>query len=255
VGICAAIERVRWDAWDEVVTMAPRSYSLAVQHSDALALMLVPDERGERSPHAFLDRIEALLLTGGRDIDPGFYGAAPADGDSGGWPERDAFEIALACRALEIGMPVLGICRGMQLVNVALGGTLIQHLPDVVGNDDHRHTPGAFGDHQVMLEPGSLAALAVGSERASVKSHHHQGVERLGEGLIATGWSVADQVIEAIELPRDQHPFALGVLWHPEEDEASRVIGSLVEAAGNREPHPASHRDTPGGEAEEVGAH
>jgi putative glutamine amidotransferase len=116
----------------------------------------------------------------------------------------------------------------MQALNVARGGTLLQHLPDVLGSDVHRHTPGAFGDHEVRLEPGSLAARAAGSERLSVRSHHHQGLDRLGEGVAATGWSVPDEVVEAIELP--DHPFALGVLWHPEEDERDRVVGALVSA-------------------------
>jgi putative glutamine amidotransferase len=127
-------------------------------------------------------------------------------------------------------MPVLGICRGMQLLNVALGGTLIQHLPHVVGHSEHLHTPGAFGDHDVRLEPGSLAARAAGADRITVKSHHHQGADRLGEGLRATGWSAADDVVEAIELPESADPFALGVLWHPEEEGESAVISSLVEA-------------------------
>jgi putative glutamine amidotransferase len=122
-------------------------------------------------------------------------------------------------------MPVLGICRGMQLLNVACGGTLDQHLDNT---DRHRHTPGAFGDHEVRLEPGTLAHRAAGAERVPVKSHHHQGIAELGEGLVATGWA-DDDTVEAIELP--DRRFALGVLWHPEEDMKSRVIASLVQEA------------------------
>jgi putative glutamine amidotransferase len=126
---------------------------------------------------------------------------------------------------------VLGICRGMQVMNVARGGTLVQHLPDRLGSegDLHRHTPGAFGDHEVRLKEGSLAARAVGETQTLVKSHHHQGIDELGEGLVPTGWSVDDDLVEAIELP--DHPYALGVLWHPEEDQRSRVIAALVAAA------------------------
>jgi putative glutamine amidotransferase len=147
----------------------------------------------------------------------------------GSWPERDRFELALTHAALERDMPVLAICRGLQLLNVACGGTLVQHLPDVVGHDDHRHTPGVFGDHEVRIQEGTLAARAVGAERTAVKSHHHQGVDELGEGLVAVGWSDSDDTIEALELPGKT--YALGVLWHPEEDERSNVIGSLVDAA------------------------
>jgi putative glutamine amidotransferase len=122
----------------------------------------------------------------------------------------------------------------MQMLNVACGGTLDQHLPDRVGHEDHRHTPGSFSDHEVRLEPGTLAARAVGAETTAVKSHHHQGIDELGEGLTATGWSTADGLVEAVEL--EGKAYALGVLWHPEQDERSRLVGSLVEAAVERSP-------------------
>lgn len=231
IGICAAVERVRWAAWDETVTMAPRSYARAVQSAGALALLLPPDPRVADTADDLLDHIDGLLLAGGSDLDPSSYGAEPHPETKNTWPERDAFEIALTRRALEREMPVLGICRGLHLINVALGGTLTQHLPDDVGHDNHRHTPGTYGDHEVRLEEGSLAARSIGAEREEVKSHHHQGVDRLGEGLVPTGWSVGDELIEAVELPQSSC-FALAVLWHPEEDERSRVIGALVEAAG-----------------------
>jgi putative glutamine amidotransferase len=229
IGICAAVERVRRDPWDEVVNMVQRTYTAAIQRAGALALVLPPDDAVEASPDLLLNRVDGLLLAGGADVDPSSYGAVPHPETGLVWPERDRFEIALATRAIERDMPLLGACRGMQILNVALGGTLRQHLPEVIGTDRHRHTPGLFGDHEVLLEPGSLAARATGSERSLVKSHHHQGIAELGEGLVATGWSPDDELIEAIELPGE--PYVLGVLWHPEEDEASRVIASLVEAA------------------------
>jgi putative glutamine amidotransferase len=229
IGICAAVERVRRDPWDEVVAMVQRTYPAAVQRAGALALVLPPDEAVVDSPDLLLDRIDGLLLAGGADVDPGSYGADRHPETGVTWPERDRFEIALARRAIEREIPVLGACRGMQILNIALGGTLHQDLPGVIGTDVHRHTPGVFGDHGVRLEPGSLAARAVGDERTLVKSHHHQGLADLGEGLAATGWSTDDQLVEAVELRGE--PYALGVLWHPEQDEASRVIASLVEAA------------------------
>jgi putative glutamine amidotransferase len=229
VGICAAIERVRWGPWEETVTMSPRSYAMAVQGAGALALILPPDDVAAKAPDPLLDRIDALILAGGSDIDPATYGARTHPETGGTWPERDRFELGLVHRALERELPVLGICRGMQLLNVSCGGTLVQHLPDLLGHGEHRHTPGAFHDHEVRLEEGSLAARAVGAERVTVKSHHHQGVDDLGEGLAASGWSVPDELVEAIELR--ERPFALGVLWHPEEDMRSRVVAALVEAA------------------------
>lgn len=229
IGICAAVERVRRDPWDEVVTMVQRTYPAAVQRAGALALVLPPDDAAVEAPDRLLDRVDGLLLAGGADVDPASYGAMPHSETGLTWPGRDRFEIAMARRAIEREIPVLGVCRGMQILNVTLGGTLRQHLPEVIGTDEHCHTPGLFGDHEVLLEPGSLAARTVGEERSVVKSHHHQGIAELGDGLVSTGWSPDDQLIEAIELPGE--PYVLGVLWHPEEDEASRVIASLVEAA------------------------
>ncbi len=228
IGICAAIEEVRWGPWEDVATMLPRSYSTAVQRSGGVALLVPPDETVARNPDIVLDRIDAVLLAGGSDVDPACYGEPPHSQTQRTWPERDRFELALTRRALERDMPLLGICRGMQILNVALGGTLVQHLPDVIGHEAHRDTPGWFGDHEVRLEPGSLAAKAAGGDRITVKSHHHQGIDRMGDGLIPSGWSVADDLVEAVELRDDS--YVLGVLWHPEEDGQSQVVASLVAA-------------------------
>ena len=229
IGICAAIESAQWAAWEVVVNLSPRTYSLAVQRAGGLALILPPDDAVAESPDRALDLLDALLIPGGSDVDPASYGAPPHPETRGTRPERDRFELALGGRALERDMPVLGVCRGMQVLNLAVGGTLVQHIERV---DLHRHTPGAFCDHAVRLRPGSLAARAVGDERTLVKSHHHQALDELGEGVQVTGWSEPDGLPEAIELP--ERGFALGVLWHPEEDEQSRVVGALVQAARQR---------------------
>jgi putative glutamine amidotransferase len=229
IGICAALERARWGAWETLVLLSPRNYSLAVQREGAIALMLSPDDAVADDPEQLLDMLDGLILAGGSDVDPASYGAEPHPETRGTNADRDRFELSLARAALERDMPFLGICRGMQMLNVACGGTLEQHIDDL---QTHRHTPGEFCDHEVELDPESLAARATASERVAVKSHHHQGVDELGPGLAVTGRNPGDGLIEAIELPDRQ--FALGVLWHPEEDERSRVIGSLVEQARMR---------------------
>ncbi|MBA3865204.1 MAG: gamma-glutamyl-gamma-aminobutyrate hydrolase family protein [Solirubrobacterales bacterium] len=230
IGICAAVERVSWGVWDGYeVALAPRNYVDAVQRAGGLAIVLPPDAAAVEDPDLLLDRVDALLLAGGADIDPASYGAEPHAETKGTWPERDRFELALVRRALERDMPLLGICRGMQLLNVAFGGTLDQHLPETVESELHRSIAGTFGSHRVRLAPGTLACGAAQSEGLMVWSHHHQGVERLGEGLVVSGWSVEDDLVEAIELP--DRRYALGVVWHPEEDADSPVIASLVAAA------------------------
>jgi putative glutamine amidotransferase len=237
IGICAAVERARWSHWDDHVALAPRTYVDAVQAAGAIALVLPPDDAVAEAPDELLDRIEGLILAGGADIDPATYGAAPDPHTGETRPERDRFELALVHRALERAVPVLGICRGGQMLNVACGGTLHQHLPDVVGDKHHLETPGAFSEHEVELEPGSLAARAAGAQRIVVKSHHHQAVDELGEGLKATGHALPDGIVEAVE--HGGHDFALGVLWHAEADARSKIVAALVRAA---QPRVASNR-------------
>ena len=159
------------------------------------------------------------------------YGQAPHPETSGVVPARDAVELALARGAFERDLPVLGICRGMQLINIACGGTLVQHLPDLVGHGDHRRNPGSFdgSEHDVSLDPGSLAARATGEELHVTMSHHHQGVDQVGEGLLVTGRSTLDDLPEAIEAPA--RTYVLGVQWHPEVDPNSTVVASLVREA------------------------
>jgi putative glutamine amidotransferase len=233
IGICSAIEDTRWGPWEVLCNLSPRTYSLAVQRAGGIALVLPPDDVVAEAPDMVLELLDGLILAGGSDLDPGSYGARPHPRTTGVRPERDRFELALGHRALERDMPLLGICRGMQMLNVVCGGTIEQHLPDAVGHDDHRHTLGTFSDHEVLLDPDSRAAAVVGAERTAVKSHHHQGMGELGEGVVASGWADGDDLVEAIELP--DRRFAVGVLWHPEEDEQSRVVGALVEEARDRQ--------------------
>jgi putative glutamine amidotransferase len=231
IGLCAALERAQWSVWDEEAFLLARSYVDAVQRAGGLAILLPLDAELERDPDDVLDLLDGLVLAGGADIDPAAYGAAPHATTANTVPERDTFEIALARRALERDLPTLGICRGMQLMNVALGGTLLQHLPDSHGHHEHRRTPGSFdgADHDVRLADGSLVARAAGEAVHGTKSHHHQGIDDLGEGLAVSGWAVFDELPEAVEMPGRR--FALGVQWHPEADERSRLIEALVEEA------------------------
>ncbi len=238
IGMCAALERARWSVWDLQAMLLPRNYVQAVQRAGGLALMLPVDPLVAEDPAEVLDMIDGLVLAGGADIDPGSYGE-PAHAETVNTvPERDAFEIALTRGAIERDLPVLGICRGMQLINVACGGTLLQHLPERYGHHEHRRVVGSFdgADHDVVLDEGSLAARAAGELRHATKSHHHQGVDRLGEGLIVSGVSTLDDLPEAIELADGVPPtrFVLGVQWHPEADTASRVIDAFVAAASMR---------------------
>jgi putative glutamine amidotransferase len=226
VGVPAALEVSRWTVWEAEANLSPRTYSVALAGAGAQAVILPADDAIAAAPEEALDLLDALLVAGGGDISPTLYGEAEAKETVGVRPGRDAFELALVRAALERDLPLLGICRGMEMLNVARGGTLVQELAT---KEAHLRTPGAFTTHEVELEPGSLAAGAAGADRLAVRSHHHQGIGELGEGLVVTGRSVGDGVAEAVEDP--SKGFCLGVLWHAEEESPSPVIGALVEAA------------------------
>jgi putative glutamine amidotransferase len=174
-----------------------------------------------------LGAIDGLLFPGGADLDPDLYDQEPHDETFGVDSERDQVELHLLEEALACDMPVLAVCRGSQVLNVARGGDLLQHLPDVVGDEKHKHTPGAFADHDVTVEEGTWLAALVG-ERAPVKSHHHQGFGRIGEGLRVAA-RAEDGTIEAVEDPKLR--FAVGVLWHPEAGEDLKLFEELVRNA------------------------
>jgi putative glutamine amidotransferase len=229
IGVSAALEQARWGSWDSLVVLSPRNYSLSVQRAGGVALVLAPDEAAVDDPGRILDLLDGLLLSGGADVNPVSYGAEPHPETRAAREERDRFEIALAREAVARDMPVLGVCRGMQILNVAFGGTLDQHISNL---EIHRHTPGTFHDHEVALEPQSLAAEVAGAERLRVQSHHHQGVATLGDRLEISGHAAEDGLIEAIEVPECR--FALGVLWHPEEQQPGdgpHAVGALVDAS------------------------
>jgi len=236
IGLCTPLERARWAVWDDDAVLMPRSYVLAVQAAGGLALLLPPDEQLVDEPGEVLDLVDGLMVVGGSDIDPASYAAQAHPETVGTVPERDEFELALVRGAMERDLPVLGICRGMQLINVARGGTLRQHLPEEYGHHEHRRREGSFddADHDVRLAPGTLAARAAGEELHATKSHHHQGIDRLGQGLVVTGWATVDELPEAIEDP--DRRFLLGVQWHPEADPQTRhLVRALVEEASRRE--------------------
>jgi putative glutamine amidotransferase len=235
IGLTAATETARYGAWEQPTALLPQDYVSAVRRAGGRPVLLVPDE----DPAAALDDLDALVLTGGADLDPATYGAPrdPATGPA--QPERDAFERALTRDAIDRDLPLLAICRGVQIAAVAAGGTLHQHLPDLLAArgdaapERHRRHAGtldARNAHPVELVPGSLAARACeGATRTTVRSHHHQAVAEAGDGWTVTGRSPDDGVIEAIERP--DRRFCLGVQWHPEGDPATTLFAALVAAA------------------------
>jgi putative glutamine amidotransferase len=201
----------------------------AVEHAGGRALIVPPSDDAIEET---LDVLDGLILSGGGDLDPGLYAAEPHPETDAPDPRRDRAELSLLEAALERDLPVLAVCRGSQLLNVALGGDLVQHLPDTLGHERHKHEPGTFSDHAVRLDPESRVGGLLG-EHAPVKSHHHQGYGRVGEGLRVAAWA-DDGSPEALEDPGRR--FAIGVLWHPEEGEDFALFRGLVdEARGYRE--------------------
>lgn len=223
IGITSYVEQARWGVWDQPAVVLPLRYVQRVEAAGARAVVLPPTAARD---DAVLDRLDAVVFAGGADLGPGLYGEAPHPETTGVRPERDAAELPLMRMALDQDLPLLGICRGMQVLSVVCGGSLVQHLPDAVGHDRHRPAPGVYGQHEVRVAPGSRVHAILG-DRVSVPSYHHQGLASSGS-LTVTGWA-DDGSPEVVEHP--DRRFALGVLWHPEAGEDLRLFEALVTAA------------------------
>lgn len=229
IGITTYLERSAFTIWDIPSAVLPREYVDAVVRSGGVPVLL-PPVPPDLAPAA-LRGLDGLLLSGGADVDPARYGE-PAHPETGGLrPDRDGFEFALLRAALAADVPVLGVCRGAQVLNAALGGTLDQHVPDTVGHDGHRPELGVFGQHIVRLDSGSAVGALLGRE-VKVRCHHHQALGRVADGLRVAG-RAEDGTVEAVEAPGAG--FVLGVQWHPEHEPGDdRLVAALVRAAGER---------------------
>jgi gamma-glutamyl-gamma-aminobutyrate hydrolase PuuD len=226
VGITTYQETARWGVWNCPAVLVPADYVRHVSGAGAVPVLL-PPLAGDVE---VLDRLDGLVLAGGADVDPARYGADRSPRTGAAQPHRDDAELALLAAALERDLPVLAVCRGLQLLTVLRGGTLVQHLPDVVGTDAHVPEPGVYGDNHVRVAPGSRLAGLVGSD-ATWACHHHQAVDVLGEGLTAVAWA-DDGTVEAAEL--DGASFVVGVQGHPEVGDDARLFSGLVQAASTR---------------------
>jgi putative glutamine amidotransferase len=223
VGITSYAQPARWGAWELPAALVPLSYVESIERAGGRALVVPPSTEAVGET---LDALDGLVFSGGIDVDPERYGAERHPSTDPAQVERDAGELALLAGALERDMPTLAVCRGFQLLNVLRGGDLVQHLPEQVGHEGHRETLGAFSEHPVEVADGSRLASIIGPRHAGVKSSHHQGVGRVGDGLVQTAWA-GDGSLEGLEDPSKR--FAVGVLWHPEMDEDDkRLFEALV---------------------------
>jgi gamma-glutamyl-gamma-aminobutyrate hydrolase PuuD len=225
VGITTYVEPAAWGPWKLPAALIPYDYVRAIEHAGARPLLVPPSDGAVEET---LDALDGILFSGGADLDPATYGADAHPETNGIRPERDRAELALLEGALARDMPVLAVCRGVQVLNVARGGDLVQHLPDVVGNSSHREVHGTFSEHPVQIDEGSRLGSVLG-DRAPVMSSHHQGIGRVGAGLREVAWA-DDGTVEAVEDP--ERRFALGVLWHPEAGEDWKLFETLVAEAG-----------------------
>jgi putative glutamine amidotransferase len=227
IGLTTYAESARMLVWHREFALLHASYLAATERAGGCAVLLPPQAAGADE---VLDRIDALVLTGGADVDPARYGEVPAERTSAPRVQRDEWEMALTRGALDRDIPLLAICRGLQVLNVVLGGSLHQHLPDVAGHDGHQPSPGVFGAVTVGIEPGTPTAGLIGSQ-LRVSCHHHQALARLAPGLKVTG-RADDGTVEAVEVPGQA--FAIGVQWHPEEDSADGRLFAALVGAGQR---------------------
>ena len=223
VGITTYLTPAAWGAWNQEAALVPAAYVRAIERAGGVPLLVPPGAAYDET----LDRVDGIVFSGGSDLDPELYGASAHEETVGIFRERDDYELGLMRAALERDVPVLAICRGSQVLNVALGGDLEQHVPDRVGTDVHKETPGVFAEHDVTVLPETRLGEILG-DRVDVKSHHHQGYGQLGSGLREAA-RAPDGTVEALEDPSRR--FTLGVLWHPEEGDDLALFEALVREA------------------------
>ena len=237
IGISCYALQARWGSWTAEANVLPRRYTDMVSRAGGLPVLLPPVD----GIAGLLSRLDGLILAGGSDVDPALYGADTGSQTGPVYLARDHAELALCRQALATGLPLLGICRGLQVTNVALGGTLHQHLPDLVGHDRHSPEANGYGRHEATVDPGSQLSGILGRSPVSVPTHHHQAIDRLGAGLVATAWT-DDGVIEAAELTRPaaggngtsasaRQQFMIGVQWHPEVGDDLSLFEALIAAS------------------------
>ena len=228
IGLTTYLTRAQMGVWDVRASFLPQVYFKGVTDAGGVAVLLPPQPVDSDIADSVLDGLDGLLITGGNDVNPDTYGQEPNPNNDKPAPERDDWEFALLRGALARHLPVLGICRGAQVLNVALGGTLHQHLPDVIGHSGHRAGNAVFTTLPVRTVPGTQLASLVG-ESVDARCYHHQAIAELGDGLVVSAWD-ADGVVEALELPGPG--FVLAVQWHPEESlDDLRLFTAIVEAA------------------------
>lgn len=229
LGLTTYLQRAQTGVWDVDASFLPAIYIEGVQRGGATAVLLPPQPHGTEVADRVLDTIDGLVITGGRDVNPQSYGSQRHPTTDEPMGDRDSWEFALLDAALRRGMPVLGICRGAQVLNVALGGTLHQHLPDVLGHTRHQQGNAVFGTSSVRTVAGTRLATIIG-ESSDAQCYHHQAIDRLGDGLIVSARDTADGVIEAVELAGPA--FVLAVQWHPEERlDDVRLFTAVADAA------------------------
>ena len=228
VGLTTYLEQVQSDGWDVPAGYLSSNYFEGVISAGGIAVLLPPQPAEPEVASSVLDSLDGLVITGGYDLDPATYGQQPHPTTDQPRTARDAFEFALLRGALERGLPVLGICRGIQVLNVAFGGTLHQHLPEVLGHKGHRAGGGVFTSLPVHTVAGTRLAALLG-ESAEGPCYHHQAVDKVGEGLVVSAWD-KEGMVEALELPGDA--FVLAVQWHPEQAlDDLRLFKAVVGAA------------------------
>lgn len=235
IGVIVGTDDASVGAWHVPAAVLPSSYIRSIEGAGGLPIAFPATDALVERPQLLLDLVDAVVLAGGRDVDPACYGASRHPGTDPSDRLRDAVELAVVRAALESDLPVLAICRGMQVLNIAVGGTIEQHLPDRLGHRNHAEKPGSFGRHAIRIVEGSrLAQVYENRDDTAVHTYHHQGIDALGDGLVAVAYSDPDDVVEAVE--SITHNFVLGVQWHPEQDEQTPLFAALIAHVRDRRP-------------------